>query len=491
MAEIPTDIVHVPPEWRARHPTTPHLAGLVEYQALYKESIQDPSFFWARQARDLLSFARDFHTTHTGSLENGDNAWFLGGQLNACFNCVDRHAIRDPKRTAIIYEPDDPTLESRTISYGDLLREISRLTGCLRAQGVKKGAIVTIYMPMIPETIVAILACARIGAVHSVVFAGFSAEALRDRIQDAMSTAVITADEGCRGGKTIALKRVVDEAVRECSGVSTVLVYKRTGNDIPWTSGRDLWWHEELRKYPSYTPPEPMDSEDFLFLLYTSGSTGKPKGICHSTAGYLLGAAATGKYVFDIHPQDRFFCGGDVGWITGHTYVIYAPLLLGSTTVVFEGTPTYPSHTRLWEIIEKHSVTHFYGAPTGFRLLKRSIEKEHVAGFDTAQLRVLGSVGEPIAPEIWKWYYDMMGKEEAFVTDVSQKQLCDTTTPKTNTSQILFLLDILANRNWLTHHCFLRRCDTNEARECVTPMLWNSTSHRRPGDRKRVEGQFS
>lgn len=419
MGDVATEIVHVPSEWTSRHPAKPHMSGLLEYQALYKESSCSPSTFWAKQARDLLTFTRDFHTTSVGSFENGDTAWFVGGQLNACFNCVDRHAMHDPEKTAIIYELDDPACSSRVISYGELLVQVSRLAGCLRAHGVKKGDIVTIYMPMVPEAVVAILACARIGAIHSVVFAGFSAEALRDRLIDASSTLIITSDEGRRGGRTFATKQIVDDAVRECSDISTVLVYKRTGAEVPWTPGRDLNLDDELKKYPTYTPPTPMDSEDFLFLLYTSGSTGKPKGILHSTAGYLLGAAITAKNVFDLHPRDRFFCAGDIGWITGHTYVVYGPLALGSATIIFEGTPNHPNPTRIWQIIEKHKATHFYAAPTMLRLLKRLVEKAHLAGMDTNKLRVLGSVGEPIAPETWKWYYDYVGKEQAYITDVS------------------------------------------------------------------------
>lgn len=418
---VPADIVAVPANWRSRHPTVPYLKGLLDYHTLYERSIQDPSGFWARQARELLSFNRDFHTTHIGSLANGDSAWFVGGKLNACYNCVDRHALKDPHRAAIIYEPDNPADGSRIITYAELLRKVSQLGGWLLAQGVKKGQIVTIYMPMVPEAIVAILACARIGAVHSVVFAGFSSEALRDRVKDAGSIVVLTTDEGLRGGKAIPTKRVVDEAVRDCPTVTRVLVYKRTGGNIPWTEERDMWWEEETKKYPAYIPPQEMDAEDFLFLLYTSGSTGKPKGLFHSTAGYLLGAAVTGKYVFDIHPQDRFFCSGDIGWITGHTYVVYAPLILGCTTVIFEGTPVYPNHTRLWDVCSKHSCTHFYGAPTAFRLLKRSIEKQDIEKFDVSKLRVLGSVGESIAPEVWKWYHSFMADEEAYVTDVSGK----------------------------------------------------------------------
>lgn len=411
-------LVHVPPEWRVRHPHGAHLTGLLEYRVLYEESIRSPDTFWAKQARELLSFSQDFHTTRIGSFENGDNAWFLGGQLNASFCCVDRHAIQDPNRVAIMYEPDDPQDGTRNITYGEVLREISRLAGCLRAQGVRKGDIVTIYMPMTPETLFAMLACARLGAVHSVVFAGFSAEALRDRILDAQSRVVITTDEGRRGGKSIPTKAVVDSALENCPSVSTVLTFRRTGGPVSWVTGRDLWWDEELKKYPAYISPVPMDSEDYLFLLYTSGSTGKPKGVLHSTAGYLLGAAITGKYVFDLHQQDRFFCSGDVGWITGHTYTVYAPLMLGCTTVVFEGTPAHPSFTRYWEIIAKCAATHFYTAPTALRLLKSKVTKEEVEEFDLSHLRVLGSVGEPIAPETWKWFHGHFRSYQTTLTDV-------------------------------------------------------------------------
>lgn len=367
-------------------------------------------------ARDLLTFDRDFHTTHVGSFEKGDNAWFLGGKLNASFNCVDRHAIKNPNKVAIIYEADEPN-EGRTITYGELLAEVSRVAWVLQSQGVRKGDTVAIYLPMIPEALVAFLACSRIGAVHSVVFAGFSSDSLRDRVLDAKSKFVITADEGKRGGKIIGTKKIVDEALKQCPEVANVLVFKRTGADVPWTKGRDLWWHEEVEKYPNYLPPVSVDSEDPLFLLYTSGSTGKPKGVMHTTAGYLVGAAATGKYVFDIHDDDRYFCGGDVGWITGHTYVVYAPLLLGVATVVFESTPAYPNFSRYWDVIEQHKVTQFYVAPTALRLLKRAGD-EHIH-HKMEHLRVLGSVGEPIAAEVWKWYFESVGKEEAHIVDVS------------------------------------------------------------------------
>jgi acetyl-CoA synthetase len=407
------DTFHVPQAFHKKHPTRPHLS-FGEYKKLYEESIQQPDVFWARMARELLTFEKDFHTTHVGSFEHGDNSWFLGGKLNASFNCVDRHAIKNPDKVAIIYEADEPS-EGRSITYGELLREVSRVAWVLKSQGVRKGDTVAIYLPMIPEALVAFLACARIGAVHSVVFAGFSSDSLRDRVLDANSKFVITADEGKRGGKIIGTKKIVDEALKQCPDVTNVLVFKRTGADVPWTKGRDLWWHEEVEKYPNYLAPEIVDSEDPLFLLYTSGSTGKPKGVMHTTAGYLLGAAMTGKYVFDIHDDDRYFCGGDVGWITGHTYVVYAPLLLGVATVVFESTPAYPNFSRYWDVIEKHNVTQFYVAPTALRLLKRAGD-EHIH-HKMEHLRVLGSVGEPIAAEVWKWYFESVGKEEAHIVD--------------------------------------------------------------------------
>lgn len=383
---------------------------------MYKESITEPDKFWGRNARELLTWSRDFQTVHSGSLLNGDNAWFVEGQLNASYNCVDRHAFKNPDKTAIIYEADEPA-DGRKVSYGELLREVSKTAHVLKQMGVQKGDTVAIYLPMIPEALVAFLACARIGAVHSVVFAGFSSDSLRDRVIDAQSKVVITSDEGKRGGKVIGTKKIVDDALKQCPDVTHCLVFKRTGADVPMTPGRDWWWHEETEKWPSYIAPEPMNSEDPLFLLYTSGSTGKPKGVMHTTGGYLLGAAMTGKYVFDIHDTDKFFCAGDVGWITGHTYVVYAPLLLGVATVVFEGTPAYPNFSRYWDVVEKHEITQFYVAPTALRLLKRAGD-EHVKA-QMKHLRVLGSVGEPIAAEVWKWYFETVGKEEAHVVDVS------------------------------------------------------------------------
>lgn len=408
------DTYHPPHKMLENHPSKPHLTGLDEYQKLYKESITNPHAYWAREARTLLTWSKDFQTVHSGSFANGDNAWFLEGELNASYNCVDRHAFKDPNRAAIIYEADEVN-EGRTLSYGELLRDVSKVAHVLKQMGVKKGDTVAIYLPMIPEAVVALLACSRIGAVHSVVFAGFSSDSLRDRVIDAQSKVVITTDEGKRGGKFIGTKKIVDDALKQCPDVTHCLVFKRTGAEVPWTKGRDWWWHEEVEKWPAYIAPEPMNSEDPLFLLYTSGSTGKPKGVMHTTGGYLLGAASTGKYVFDIHDGDKFFCGGDVGWITGHTYVVYAPLLLGVATVVFEGTPAYPDFSRYWDVIAKHHVTQFYVAPTALRLLKRAGDDWVKAKM--SHLRVLGSVGEPIAAEVWKWYFEIVGKEEAHVVD--------------------------------------------------------------------------
>lgn len=385
-----------------------------EYKTLYKESITEPNKFWGRMAKELLTWQRPFETVHSGSLTNGDNAWFCEGQLNASYNCVDRHAHATPDKPAIIYEADESE-DGRTLTYSELLREVCKTAYVLKQMGVKKGDTVAIYLPMIPEAIIAFMACARIGAVHSVVFAGFSSDSLRDRVIDGQSKVVITTDEGKRGGKVIATKKIVDDALKQCPDVTHCLVYKRTGAEVPMTKDRDWWWHEEVEKWPSYIAPEPMNSEDPLFLLYTSGSTGKPKGVMHTTGGYLLGAAMTGKYVFDIHDSDKFFCAGDVGWITGHTYVVYAPLVLGVTTVVFEGTPAYPNFSRYWDVCEKHGVTQFYVAPTALRLLKRAGD-QHVKA-QMKHLRVLGSVGEPIAAEVWKWYHEIVGKNEAHIVD--------------------------------------------------------------------------
>lgn len=386
------------------------------YRQLYNQSIQNPDKFWAHQAREIIHWDRDFETIHQGSFEHGDNAWFVEGRLNASYNCVDRWAKSKPDAVAIIHEPDNPEHTSRTITFRELLREISRVAWVLKHMGVCKGDTVAIYLPMIPETFIAILACSRIGAIHSVIFAGFSSQGMRDRILDAGSKVVITADEGCRGGKTVPLKNLVDQAVEHCPTVQSCPVVHRTGNPKTKIHPRDKWWHEETAKWSSYYPPESMSSEDPLFLLYTSGSTGKPKGLMHTTAGYLIGAALSTKYVFDIHAEsDVFFCAGDIGWITGHTYGLYGPLMNGCATLIYEGTPSFPSVTRYWEIIAKHRVTQFYTAPTAIRLLKRA-HNAHIPD-NSAHLRVMGSVGEPLAANVWDWFFDQVGKSKAHVVD--------------------------------------------------------------------------
>ncbi|CAG8630012.1 11777_t:CDS:2 [Paraglomus brasilianum] len=393
----------------------PHIDSFEAYQKMYKKSITDPEAFWGKSARELLHWHKPFETVVSGGFDYGDIAWFPEGELNASYNCVDRHALANPDKVAIIYEGNEPG-NNRTITYGELLRDVSRLANALKSYGLRKGDTVAIYMPMVPEAIIAFLACARLGVVHSVVFAGFSAEALRDRIQDASSKLVITADEGRRGEKTIRIKKIVDEALKECPTVEHVLVYKRTGSDVPFKAPRDLWWHDEIEKHRPYCPPEIINSEDALFLLYTSGSTGKPKGILHTIAGYLLGAMITFKYVFDYHEGDVFGCMADIGWITGHTYIVYGPLCFGGTTVVFESTPIYPTPSRYWEVVAKHKITQFYTAPTAIRLLRR-LGRHHVEGYDLSSLRVIGSVGEPINPEAWEWYNEVVGKGNCAVVD--------------------------------------------------------------------------
>ena len=401
--------------------TRQYIGNFQDYQDLYKKSIDKPDEFWADKARELLDWYRDFHTTHIGSFAGGDNAWFVEGQLNASYNCVDRHAMVEPEKVAIIYESDEPG-KGRKITYQALLQDVCRLSYVLRDMGISRGDTVAIYLPNIPEALVAMLACSRIGALHSVVFMGFSASALKDRILDARARVVITSDEAQRGGKIIHTKIIVNEALLQCPGVSSCLVLKHTGSDVPWSSARDVWWHEEVSRWPAYFPPEPMSAEAPLFLLYTSGSTGKPKGLMHTTAGYLLGAAVSTKLTFNMYRSDVFFCAGDVGWITGHTYLVYGPLLLGSTTIVYEGTPSYPSFSRFWDIVDQHDVTHFYAAPTALRLLKRAGPSYITAPMKA--LRVLGSIGEPIAPEVWNWYHSTVGRGRACVVDVCQLARC-------------------------------------------------------------------
>lgn len=386
-----------------------------QYQALYEESINSPATFWPRMATDFLHWLAPFDLVQDCQMATGDIRWFINGKLNVSHNCIDRHLPRRAQQIAILWEGDEPGLQ-RSITYQQLHDEVCKLANVLLSRGIKKGDRVCIYMPMVPEAAFAMLACTRIGAIHSVVFGGFSPESLKDRILDADCRMVITADEGVRGGKLIPLKANTDAAVIQCPNVSTVLVVRRTGNTVSWNNTRDLWYHAALASQSSVCPPAVMDSEDTLFILYTSGSTGKPKGVLHTTAGYLLHAAMTHKYVFDYQEGDIYWCAADVGWVTGHTYIVYGPLANGATTLMFEGVPTYPDYSRYWQIIDKYQVNQFYTAPTAIRALMAQGDTP-VTRTSRQSLRILGTVGEPINPEAWKWYYHVVGDARCPVID--------------------------------------------------------------------------
>ncbi|CDM39548.1 acetate--CoA ligase [Ectopseudomonas oleovorans] len=385
------------------------------YLRLYQQSVEQSETFWAEQAKAFLSWFKPWDQVHASDLQLGHAEWFKGGQLNVAYNCIDRHLEKRGEQIAIIWEGDNPA-ESAHITYNKLHHNVSRLANVLKSRGVKKRDRVCIYMPMIPEAAYAMLACARIGAVHSVVFGGFSPDALRDRILDADCRAVITADEGVRGGKYIPLKANVDKALQSCPDVSTVVVVERTQGDVAWVEGRDLWYHQALKEVSAVCPAEPMDAEDPLFILYTSGSTGKPKGVLHTTGGYLLGAAMTHKYVFDYHEGEIYWCTADVGWVTGHSYIVYGPLANAATTLMFEGVPNYPDASRFWQVIDKHQVNTFYTAPTALRALMREGEAP-VKATSRSSLRLLGSVGEPINPEAWEWYFHVVGDMRCPIVD--------------------------------------------------------------------------
>jgi acetyl-CoA synthetase len=386
-----------------------------KYDSLYQQSVTDPDGFWAEQAKTFLSWQKPWDTVSEFDFHKGTAKWFDGGQLNVSENCIDRHLETRGDQTAIIWEGDDPA-DSKHITYKELHSSVCRFANVLKDRGVKKGDRVCIYMPMIPEAAYAMLACTRIGAIHSIVFGGFSPDALRDRIKDSDCQVVITADEGLRGSKKVPLKANTDMALSQCPNVHTCVVVKRTGANIAWNDMVDIWYHDAVEAASPKCRAEVMDAEDPLFILYTSGSTGKPKGVLHTTAGYLLQAAMTHKYVFDYQEGEVYWCTADVGWVTGHTYIVYGPLANGATTLMFEGVPTYPNASRCWDIVDKHNVASFYTAPTALRALMGAGD-DWVTKTSRKSLRILGTVGEPINPEAWEWYHNVVGDGRCPIVD--------------------------------------------------------------------------
>ncbi len=386
-----------------------------QYVAMYKQSLEDADTFWAEQADQFLSWTRMWDKVQEWDFKKAEIKWFIGGKLNVSYNCLDRHLAKRADQTAIIWEGDDPS-NDKHITYRELYTEVCKFANVLKGRGVRKGDRVSIYLPMIPEAAVAMLACTRIGAVHSIVFGGFSPEALKDRILDSDCRTLITADEGIRGGRSIPLKANADKALKSCPAVNTVVVVKRTGGQIDWDDKRDLWYHEAIGRVSAECEPVEMDAEDPLFILYTSGSTGKPKGVLHTTGGYLLFSAMTHKYAFDYQDDEVYWCTADVGWVTGHSYIVYGPLANGAISLMFEGVPTYPDAGRFWQVIDKHKVNIFYTAPTAIRALMGKGD-EPVKKTSRKSLRILATVGEPINPEAWEWYYNVVGDGRCPIID--------------------------------------------------------------------------
>jgi acetyl-CoA synthetase len=404
-------VYNVPAEWAARA-----FLNNEKYLAMYKRSVEDPNGFWGEMGK-RIDWIKPYTKVKNSSFapDNVSIKWYEDGTLNVCANCVDRHLKKRADQVAIIWEGDDPTHDEQ-ITYRQLHERVCKFANVLKANGVRKGDRVTVYLPMIPEAAYAILACARIGAVHSVVFGGFSPDSLAGRVNDCDSKFIVTADEGVRGGRPIPLKKNTDEALKRCKGDEKVLVVRRTGESVPWTAGRDIWLHEELVKVSADCPPEEMSAEDPLFILYTSGSTGKPKGVLHTSGGYLVYAAMTHQYVFDYHDGDIFWCTADVGWVTGHSYIVYGPLANGATTLMFEGVPNYPTPSRFWHVIDKWDVSTFYTAPTAIRALMGAGD-DYVKRTDRSSLKLLGTVGEPINPEAWEWYHRVVGEGRCPIVD--------------------------------------------------------------------------
>ncbi len=386
-----------------------------QYLAMYQRSVDDPEGFWAEQANQFVTWFKPWDKVLDWDFTKGHIRWFEGATLNVSYNCLDRHLDTRGDQVAIIWEGDNPA-EDKKVTYRQLHEDVCKFANVLKGLGVKKGDRICIYMPMIPETAVAMLACTRIGAIHSIVFGGFSPDSLKDRILDATCNVVITTDEGLRGGRKVPMKANVDKALQSTPSVQKTVVVKHTGGNIAWVEGRDVWYHELMAQASADCPPEHMDAEDPLFILYTSGSTGKPKGVLHTTGGYLLHTAITHKYIFDYHEGDIYWCTADVGWVTGHSYIVYGPLANGATSLMFEGIPTYPSVSRFWEVVDKHQVNIFYTAPTAIRSLMREGE-EPVRRTSRKSLRLLGSVGEPINPEAWEWYYHNVGDGRCPIVD--------------------------------------------------------------------------
>ena len=395
---------------------TSQIKTLEEYKTAYQQSIQDPEKFWAAQA-DTFTWKKKWDQVLDWNFKEPNVNWFVGGKLNISENCLDRHLESRGDQVAILWEPNDPNEDYKAITYKELHAAVCQAANALKANGISKGDRVCFYMPMVPELAIGVLACARVGAIHSVVFAGFSATALADRIKDASCKMVICSDYNNRGAKHIPVKQVVDEAIAlDCTSVETVLVHKNTGHEINWTDGLDKWWHEEVDSQSTECPAEEMDSEDMLFILYTSGSTGKPKGVVHTCGGYMVYTCFSFRNVFQYQDGDAYWCTADIGWITGHSYIIYGPLLAGATTMMFEGVPTYPDAGRFWEVVDKHKVNQFYTAPTAIRALMAKGD-EYVDKYDLSTLKVIGSVGEPINLEAWNWYNEKVGKGNAPIVD--------------------------------------------------------------------------
>ena len=410
------DRVFQPPDGPAREKA--HVRSLDEYRQLYRLSLDDPEAYWGKRAKELLTWFTPFDRVMDCDLAKAKINWFAGGKLNAAYNCLDRHLDGPRRNKAAIIWQGEAENDVRVLTYQMLHNEVCRFANVLKKHGVKKGDRVALYVGMVPELAIAMLACARIGAPHSIIFAGFSAHSLRDRINDCQAKVVVCGDGVRRAGKAIGLKGNVDEALKECPQVGTVIVHKTTGADVGWVGGRDVWWHEEMaaKDINASCPCEPMDSEDVLFILYTSGSTGKPKGVFHTTGGYMTYVPHTCQYVFDLHDEDIHWCTADIGWVTGHSYIVYGPLALGATSLMFEGVPSYPAPDRFWKIVEKFKVNVFYTAPTAIRALMRE-GPQWTQGHDLSSLRILGSVGEPINPEAWMWYHDNIGGGKLPIVD--------------------------------------------------------------------------